>query len=128
MQVRRREEEDAKSRHSARMQPRRKSEAEWQREEWRRNFFEAQERRLRSRQRKMRRLEKEEAAFRQRREQQKLLRKEQFEIKREAEREHRMLLHLREELTVSEGLGSVGLGMRYHVCTCVHVCAFVGVL
>ena len=117
MQVHRREEEDAKSRHIARMQPHRKSEAEWQREERRRNFFEAQERRLRSRQCKMRRLEKEEAAFRQRREQQKLLRKEQFEIKREAEREHRMLLHLREELTVSKGLGS-----------CVHVCAFVGVL
>ena len=49
----------------------------------------------------MRKLEKEEAAHRQRKEQQRLLRKEQFEIKREAEREHRMLLHLREELTVS---------------------------
>ena len=102
VQVRRREEEDALSRHIARMQPRQKTEAEWEREEKRIAFFEAQERRLQNRQRKMRRLEKEEAAFRQRREQQKLLRKEQFEIKREAEREHRMLLHLRQELTVSE--------------------------
>ena len=93
------------SRHIARMQPRQKTEAEWEREEWRKNFFASQKRRLLSRQRKMRRLEKEEAAFRQRKEQQRLLRKEQFEIQREAEREHRMLLHLKKELAVSEVIG-----------------------